>query len=950
MATRRVSQRDAFSRPRPPRKSGRPSSPKDQDDPPPYDSPPSSSSEGSDPSLSGIASVKNASAGTDSSEVLHGGHDNLDVHPHASEDVFAGTGDVSPLATPKFGATSSNIPISPSSTSFSARRENTVPFSSTPQKLARLADINSDLQERIDVLNEQIQEDAAMSNNKVRRLERELASLRAELSHTRERNEQLELARQQEEAEEEELAKQLRRERTEKLRAARQRRLTHGIGSIGSQADLAEAAAAASSRSASGVIDFAPKTTPSVLHRFLGRATDEDGEDLQDDGVDNRMIDSLTDTLADDLDKRRASRDMTGDTLPIMPRLTEVERATVKMRLGTRASKSPAIPSFSSPSASPSLPLTADSLTSPYSAAASPRGSLSKATSKALNRDPESTPSSISRSASGSLRSKRSRSLKTTPTQRAALGNRAMAGKSGSSPAKGKSRASITPLSFIPPASDDPPTRTSSSATLNRGFSPRNSNLHFSPPDPAASGASYISDREGPVLGSPLRDFTSLNPLSPGASMYSRLGLYSPGAPNALGVRTLGSELGAEDFGEGWRADFDDRFGDLELADLMSNGGGGADDERASRRGSLINAAEGDVRPSRMTDFTLGESASASDADGSAMAGSASSAATTTGSVAMDALSAALDPMLKGEKRQTDEHILPLGSLRDAPVETFYLLDRAVAARPSAWIDTDPSPSSRLALEAGPGVEKKSILPRPILTSLPTMRIREDAWSLYPDEDDVEDDESSEELALPPPPPLSRPQPPQSPIVRRERALERMSRTHTRRVSSYGRGRQHPKPKSVLKSLAQRVGVVPHTPARPSSVAYYSQDEQSYDGSSDEDTLSIVHFDGDREARSSHPPHPSSSTLVRRPSNDQQDQSDRYSTAALAHKLQNTSLQTVVQVWMTLQFAALVVVFVYFAAKRGPSAILGGGSSGGPAVGGGRRVRGGRRSTGVPTY
>lgn len=68
MATRRVSQRDAFARPRPPRKSGRTSSPKDQDDPPPYDSPPSSSSEGSDLSLPGVAAAKNASTGAHSSE------------------------------------------------------------------------------------------------------------------------------------------------------------------------------------------------------------------------------------------------------------------------------------------------------------------------------------------------------------------------------------------------------------------------------------------------------------------------------------------------------------------------------------------------------------------------------------------------------------------------------------------------------------------------------------------------------------------------------------------------------------------------------------------------------------------------------------------------------------------------------------------------------------------
>src|SRR5258708_16087713 len=68
---------------------------------------------------------------------------------------------------------------------------------------------------------------------------------------------------------------------------------------------------------------------------------------------------------------------------------------------------------------------------------------------------------------------------------------------------------------------------------------------------------------------------------------------------------------------------------------------------------------------------------------------------------AMNALAYALDPMRVGDCRASDEHILPLGCLRTAPPETFYLLEKAVAARPAVWIDSR---------EAGRGGRERNLL------------------------------------------------------------------------------------------------------------------------------------------------------------------------------------------------------------------------------------------------
>ena len=63
---------------------------------------------------------------------------------------------------------------------------------------------------------------------------------------------------------------------------------------------------------------------------------------------------------------------------------------------------------------------------------------------------------------------------------------------------------------------------------------------------------------------------------------------------------------------------------------------------------------------------------------------------------AVTAIREALDPRNAGRPLNDDEHILPVGSLEGSPGESFFLLSRAVAARPTRWTTARPSKTSYL--------------------------------------------------------------------------------------------------------------------------------------------------------------------------------------------------------------------------------------------------------------
>jgi hypothetical protein len=910
--------------------------------------------------------------------------------PNGPEDVFT-SHDNDTTPTTAMGDTTSlhtiNSSPPPSSPFISPHREH---FGATPQRLARLADINADLEDRIDVLNEQIREDAESSNVRVRRLEKEIASLRAELSYTRERNEQLEVAREHDE-EEEHLAKELRRQRTENLRAARQRRLTHGVGSIGSQAELAEQAANSSPRT-SRIMDFAPKTTLADLKRILGRAErganseDDTFERGSEDVEDDSLVESPTTTLGGVFSNNTTKKN-TAESLSFLEQLTDVERATLMRRQGSQFFSNSPIISHLEPAQSISASSSFPPTLSPHSTISSRSASLSKGTAKfdSFSKDTADLGPIGSRSKSGSLKLKKGH-RRGLSVQRVALGNKAMlamTNKVVTSPSKGKSRASLTPMSFVPPdsANAEPPSTEipiiMEGSTSSSSITPSPSRIAAEPMTSTPKPTSIPLPSN--LLKSPLNNFSFLNTISPDASLRSRLGMTVPGALDNIDAPSLKSEiLGlGQDLNDDWRADFEQKmFGDLDLAELMSAKGDGTPDAGDQHEDN----EEVNIGASTVT--TIGADAQVQTTE---------SALAVTSSAAMDALSAALDPMRRGELRDLDEHILPLGSLRDAPVEAFYLLDKATAARPSAWTDTTPegpSPSGKLALEDGSDAHtrkrlgaganagrKQSLLNLPI--EFPTLRVREDAWSLYPDEDDVDD--ASDDTEPPPPGGAARhdSQLIQSPIVRRERALSRLQQTHYHRLSSagitadfinpapslsrrHGHRRKHrhhrrrQEPQSILKTFAQRMGVpdtlVPDTIPGQENIVEAEEDEYTDEeaeieersvlgvspGLTDE-PLSYAEDDEGYTTTTSSRFEPSdyrgtepNSSLLRRAQNDNSDESDdRYNASVIAKKLHNTSMQTIVQLWMTVQFAALVVVFVYYAAKRGPKAVLAGSRGGG---------------------
>ena len=919
----------------------------------------------------------------------------MHIVPNGPEDVFTANDDeTTPGTTPNIGDTTPlrtiSTPPTPSTPYKSPHREHFVP--ATPQRLARLADINADLEDRIEVLNEQIREDAEVSNARVRRLEKEIANLRAELSYTCERNEQLEAARQRDE-EEEQLAKELRRQRTENLRAARQRRLTHGIGSIGSHADLAEQAAKSSSQQNSRIMDFAPKTTLADLKRILGRAEgtvnyegerpEQDDEDAEDD----RLVESPTTLVGSS--SNVTSKKNTDESLLFLEQLTGVERATLMRHQSSQSSSSPV--ATSDPHLEPSQSITPPTR-SPYSTINFRSAGLSKGTRESDPPTKATADATLrgSGSRSGSLRLKKGHH-RGSSVQRVALGNKAMLSMSSKatamSPSKGKSRASLTSMSFVPPDStsnEDAEVSTMNVPVIIEG-SP-SSSITPSPSfitEPITSTPKPSSILSSNLLKSPLHNFSFLNTISPDASLRSRLGMTIPGALDNIDAPTLKSEIlgSGQDLHDDWRADFEQKlFGDFDIAELMSSKGDGAID--SGERHSPGEEADIDVNAATYT---------GADTQG----GTIESAVAFGSSAAMDALSAALDPMRRGEPRDPDDHILPLGSLRDAPVEAFYLLDKAVAARPSAWTNTTSggNPSGRLALEdsisakgrhspSAIAQQKQKLLNLPI--EFPTLRIREDAWSLYPDEDDVADDASDD--AEPPPPGAGAPHQPQlikSPIIRRERALNRMQLTRHHRLSSSGvkvdsespgpssshrHGHRHrhrrdhgkrQESQSILKNLAQRIGVptalIPYAITGREDVA--EADETGEETEVEERSVVRVSSEptddnplpdredgeGQLELSNYRGIKPNSSLLRRTRDGNGDAHDDRYNASAIAKKLQNSSIQTIVQVWMTVQFAALVVVFVYYAAKRGPTAILNGSRRGGRDA---PRIRSGRGAGG----
>jgi hypothetical protein len=103
---------------------------------------------------------------------------------------------------------------------------------------------------------------------------------------------------------------------------------------------------------------------------------------------------------------------------------------------------------------------------------------------------------------------------------------------------------------------------------------------------------------------------------------------------------------------------------------------------------------------------------------------------------AVAAIRRALDPRNAGRSLENGEHILPVGSLEGSPGESFFLLSHAVEARPNKWIVTAPKRH---------GLIEDSVTRIKHMALPPSMSLGtdagEDPWDVrYPDESETEVD------------------------------------------------------------------------------------------------------------------------------------------------------------------------------------------------------------------
>ncbi|KAF8338831.1 uncharacterized protein EI90DRAFT_3012978 [Cantharellus anzutake] len=779
----------------------------------------------------------------------------------------------------------------------------------TPQRVSLLKDLNEQLQERVDELMAQLHDEGAASSTRVRKMEREIANLQAELLRVQLRNDELEgtAKRESDSGEEErrEAAKRAKEQRKEKLRAARRRRLTHGIGTF-------------SGTWYGSPQDFAPPS-----------------------GTPSRNVVSQTKQMSSGTPVLRPLE----ITTALLPSPSEEEPSV-------GYTTTPVTPGESH---SPTAPLL-DAFKSSSQSSVEPFGQNSAATTATLVESPAQgmppfnllPPADVSTShlpihedlVASPMKQKSSPSR--TLSAKRALGSKIMiTGTAAISKGKGKNRAALSSLSFVPPEVTNESISqlalkesTSSSTTptpLSRPRKPsslsRAANLNISfprldrtPNRPFDSITSRKTDSAtSPMASLSLRmdahldeDETSNVLVSPVILHHQLRNPFLNVAPSDSGsplraTKTLMSELGSE-FGGDWKAPLEPELLGLDVITP-------ADEANLTRDETSIvddHAQEGQQH-SHHQELVLN--------DGSMEA--------------MNALAFALDPMRFGDPRASDEHILPLGCLRNAPPDTFHLLDKAIAARPAVWIDSR---------EAGRNGRERNLLISGLGESmkLPSARVRDATWNLYPDEDsDVVEGDNDE-----------------SPLVRRERALDRMDRTRMRRISTYGlastavRAAAAVTPaqvsgpgvglafsaagRSPLSSQVPPFGggdYIP-TPRQPLP----SGPSDSFFSSRSPPRLSSSRRGGDEyPTEDSYDDHGSGSDDddddVRTSASGSEDDRDRplvsyFEPQVLVSRVKKSSMHTVMQAWITFQFMAVVTVFIYLAARKGPNAILGGGLGG----------------------
>ncbi|KAG9019472.1 hypothetical protein FRB90_001946 [Tulasnella sp. 427] len=253
---------------------------------------------------------------------------------------------------------------------------------------------------------------------------------------------------------------------------------------------------------------------------------------------------------------------------------------------------------------------------------------------------------------------------------------------------------------------------------------------------------------------------------------------------------------------------------------------------------------------------------------------------------AVSALQSALDPTNRGRLLEEGEHILPLGSLRDSPADTFYGLEQAVAARPQRWSDAYFMPPPRLIASGEDGTHL--IESQPTSPVAPQLRDRArspsfDPWESTVYASDQEDEQYHDAL-----------DDPKAALVVAQRAekVERREETTWDRLDQVLSS-------SKRDSALIRLNTDLLKRRRRHSLA---DSDTSYDA-----------VDTSAKAKET----------------EQNTDSSRYDPKALASKLRNTGLETFLEVWLILQFVLVLVVFVYSSVRQGPRAVMLGQQGGG---------------------
>lgn len=255
---------------------------------------------------------------------------------------------------------------------------------------------------------------------------------------------------------------------------------------------------------------------------------------------------------------------------------------------------------------------------------------------------------------------------------------------------------------------------------------------------------------------------------------------------------------------------------------------------------------------------------------------------------AIVALQSALEPEKKGKALEQDEHILPVGCLRDSPVETFYGLSLAVAARPAHWTDLQTTHQPRITAgdaSTSPKILQstaamRSVLSLPPMSDLPGGADGPDPWdvTLYASEND--DRSNGGDTAV-------------SSLRMKGKGRE----DAVMMDDEDGSERDWRHEPDLAKRASALIRLNQSFVTRRHSIMSRASDDDDND-----DTFDLI--DRDRDTRG------------------YEEADERYDAKALARRLQHTSLETFFEVWLILQFIMVLVVFVYSSVRQGPRAVM----------------------------